>query len=92
VKKIVFAAAVLAIGASAQAANHVTDGLSVHARYGHEGHQLQVRKVHKDTTRFASSTKADDAATAVPAVAPMEPAKTPDVNAPVAATNAVPAK
>jgi hypothetical protein len=48
-------------------------------------HQLQVRRVHKDTTRFASSVKTDDAA-------PMEPAKTPDVDAPAAATNAAQAK
>jgi hypothetical protein len=92
VKKIVLAAAILAIGASVQAANHVTDGVTVHARYGHEAHQLQVRRVHKDTTRFASSVKTDDAATAVPAAAPKEPAKTPDVDAPAAATNAAPAK
>jgi hypothetical protein len=92
VKKIVLAAALLAIGASVQAANHVTDGVSVYARYGHEGHQLQVRRVHKDTTRFASSVKTDDATTAAPAAVPMEPAKTPDVDAPAAATNAAPAK
>jgi hypothetical protein len=85
VKKIVLAAALLAIAASVQAANHVTDGVTVHARYGHEVHQLQVRRVHKDTTRFASSVKTDDAA-------PMEPAKTPDVDAPAPATNAAPAK
>ena len=76
-KKIVFAAALLAIGASAQAASHVTDGVTVHFRHGHEGSQLKVRKMHKDTTRFAASVKADDAATGVPTVAaPIEPAAT----------------
>jgi hypothetical protein len=109
VKKIVFAAALLMIGAFAQAATHGADGVTVHVRHGcrsascvsvyvpghgyyRVGHRPQVGKVHKDTTRFASSVKADDAATAVPAAAPMEPAKTPDVNALPAATNAAPAK
>jgi len=83
VKKLVFAAALLAIGASAQAASHVMDGVTVHVRHGHEGSQLKLRKMHKDPTRFAASAKADDASTAAPtAAAPMEPA----------AINAAPAK
>jgi hypothetical protein len=82
VKKLVFAAALLAIGASAQAASHVMDGVTVHVRHGHEGSQLKVHRMHKDPTRFAGSVKADDTATAPTAAAPMEPA----------ATNAAPAK
>jgi len=93
VKKIVFAAALLAIGASGEAASNVMDGVTVHIRHGHEGSQLMVRKLHKDPTRFAASVKPDDAA--VPTVAaPTEPAtaKTPDLTVPAAATNAAPAK
>ena len=82
-KKIVFAAALLMISASAQAGTYNVEGVTVHVQDGcrssscvsvyapgygsyNGGHQVKVRKAHKDTARVASARK-EDAAPAAPA-------------------------
>ncbi len=70
-KKIVLAAALLMIGALAHAASHRVEGVTIHVQHGcRSGSCVSVhgpRKMHKDTTRFASSVEKDEAA---PAAAP----------------------
>jgi hypothetical protein len=79
-KKIVIAAALLAISASAHAGTYNYDGVTIHVQdgcrssscvsvyapgygyYYNGGHQAKVHKIHKDTSRVAS-TKKEDAAT-----------------------------
>jgi hypothetical protein len=86
-KKIVIAAALLMISASAHAGSYNVEGVTIHVRDGctssscvsvyapgygsyHGGRQVKVRKAHKDTARFASSARKEDAVTtAAPATA-----------------------
>ncbi len=73
-KKILLAVALLMTGALAHAASHRVEGVTIHVQHGcRSGSCVSVhapRKMHKDTTRFASSTQKDD----VPPAAPMEAA------------------
>ena len=81
---------------------HLQDGcmssscVSVYAPgygYYHGGHQAKVRKVHKDTSRVASTVKKEDVAAApgMPAVA-TTPANALQAASPAAPTDAAPAK
>jgi hypothetical protein len=90
-KKIIIAAALLTISASAHARTYTYEGVTVRMQDGcrsascvsvnygsyHGGHHLKLRKVHKDMSRFAS--KKEDAA---PAPAETTPATTPSDAAP----------
>ncbi len=90
-KKIVLAASLLVISATAHAGTYSVEGVTVHVQdgcmssrcvsinapgYGYYdgatnrgGHNAKVRKVHKDTSRVASTAKSDPAtAAAAPAV------------------------
>lgn len=89
-KKIVLAASLLLISATAHAGTYSVDGVTVHVQngcmssrcvsvnapgYGYydgatnrSGRTSKVRKVHKDTSRIASTAKSD-ATTAAPAPA-----------------------
>jgi hypothetical protein len=108
--KLVIAAALLTISASAHAGTFSYEGVTVHLQdgcmssscvsvyapgygYYHGGHQARVRKVHKDTSRVASTVKKEDVAAApgMPAVATM-PANALEAASPAALTDAAPAK
>ena len=103
-RKIVFAAMVLMISASAHAGTYSYEGVTVHVQDGclssscvavyapgygsyNGGHQVKVRKAHKDTARVASTRKEDADPAAAPA-AETAPAKTPEA----AAAETAPAK
>jgi hypothetical protein len=99
-KKIVIAAALLAISASAHAGTYTYEGVTVRVQDGcrstscvsvnapgygsyNGGHQLKVRKVHKDMTRFASKKEDAVPAAATPEATPAAaPAATPPDAAP----------
>jgi hypothetical protein len=104
-KKIVIAAALLAISASAHAGTYSYEGVTVRVQDGcrssscvsvnapgygsyNGGHQLKVRKVHKDNSRIAA--RKEDAAPA--AAAETAPAKTPDPAPAATPSDAAPAK
>jgi len=97
-KKLVIAAALLVIGASAQAGTYNVEGVTIHFQdgcrssscvsvyapgygYYHSGSSARLHKAHKDTSRVAAVTKADDKTVAPAATAPTvdaAPAATPD--------------
>jgi hypothetical protein len=105
-KKIVIAAALLVISASAHAGTYTYEGVTLRVQDGcrspsclsvnapgygsyNVGHQLKVRKVHKDTSRIAS-VKKEDAAPA--AAVETTPAKTPDPAPAATPSDAAPVK
>ena len=109
-KKIVIAAALLTISASAHAGTYNYEGVTVRVQDGckssscvsvnapgygsyNGGHQLKVRKVHKDTSRIAAARKEDAAPVPAPEATPeATPAKTPDAAPAATPSDAEPAK
>jgi hypothetical protein len=108
-KKILVAATLLMISASAHAGTYSYEGVTVHVQEGcrssscisvnapgygsyNAGHQMKVRKVHKDTSRFASGQKEDAAPAAAAPAVQAAPAKTESTAPQAPASDTAPAK